>query len=656
MAQELSANTLLDSRYKIKKTLSFTEAGGIYEAEDLTEKSSILIKEIIPPSSLTDDQIEKKVEGFNEILLILTQFDHTNLCKIYGHFTENRRQYVVMEKVNGISLDSLISMSVKPISEKQTLLWGKQICAAMHYLHNRPKPFIFDVLDTTHIMIDTQEHLKLINYGLDRFFVDDNAISFTADRGFIAQEMKRLGETLYFMISREKVTSFGVTPDDNISEKMAALLNKLLSGDPDRTFKSFEEIANNLELILNPPPEIKKDTSSSKPLFKIIDFGRLWQTCLDKVLGQPIWLLVTEIIGILAVIGAMMYILNPPVPARTGEAAYIACGKELLMTDIASGKIYRLKMPGAINCLASAQNGAKLYAGSGEADCVYILNSKNNKNIGSFAVSAIPDKLVTDPTENWLYVLQSKEGHISFVQIDKSPVPEAPSSGAKQIKEAVCGIYTIGHEAKGLAAASVSRPSEDSKKKKKSDEVEAPKTDFDNVVHRIYCSSSTTSDLVGITYPPVEEFAESILPAAGPVALNSTCTKLYAVQSTSSQIAAFNADTIKQEALISQTGGSDVSQLLVSPDDKFVWSLNKTGSLGIIGTDTNKFVSSVKVAGKPVSACWRNTESGPELWVVSQSPNQISIIDAAKHSLKKVINLPGPAPRDICILPAPSGQ
>ena len=238
--------------------------------------------------------------------------------------------------------------------------------------------------------------------------------------------------------------------------------------------------------------------------------------------------------------------------------------------------------------------------------------------------------------------------------MDSSPVPEAPAAGAKQIKESVCGIYTIGHEAKGLAAASVSRPSEDSKKKKKSEEAEAPKTDFENMVHRVYCSSTTTSDLVGITYPPVEEFAESILPSAGPVALNSTCTKLYAVQSTSSQIAAFNADTIKQEALISQTGGSDVSQLLVSPDDKFVWSLNKTGSLGIIGTDTNKFISSVKVAGKPVAACWRNGSDGTELWVASQTPNQISIIDASKHSLKKVINLPGAAPTDICMVPAPS--
>src|SRR5688500_10880315 len=99
MSFELAPGTLLNNRYQIKKVIAFAEEGGVYQARDLkvTDREWI-IKEIIPSSSLDDETLAERKALFLEAVESITQFEHPGLSRILDHFTEAKREYVVMER------------------------------------------------------------------------------------------------------------------------------------------------------------------------------------------------------------------------------------------------------------------------------------------------------------------------------------------------------------------------------------------------------------------------------------------------------------------------------------------------------------------------------------------------------------------------------
>src|SRR5690606_19620534 len=135
-----------------------------------------------------------------------------------------------------------------------------------------------DVVEPTHIMMTPEEELKLINYGIDRFFLEEKVVGFTASREELAREMKRFGETLAFLLTRKPPSPFGLSGEDKVSEEAAKVVNRLLMGDELRTFESYEALGKALDKVLH-PPEIKPiaPRGPTRPWLRLIEWNRLGQ-------------------------------------------------------------------------------------------------------------------------------------------------------------------------------------------------------------------------------------------------------------------------------------------------------------------------------------------------------------------------------------------
>lgn len=659
MAKELlPGQELGGGRYEVVKTLTFGEDGGVYTVRDRETRKILLLKEIIPPASMADEELQRRAELFTETLLILTHFDHPNLSKIYLHFSEGRRQYVVMERVEGVTLHTLMEMSVKPLPEPQVVRWAMDLCDALHYMHDRPQPFIFDVLEPTHIMMTTDETLKLINYGIDRFFLEEEAVGFTASREQLAQEMKRFGETLVFLLTRKPPGPYGLMGDEGFSEELTKVLNRLLLGDPQRTFTSYEELKKGFDRVLNPPAKtVKMDRGPQKPWVRLLDFGRMWEDALWAYLRQPLWLVLVEIFGAIGLGMLIWYLTHPPVHPRQGPAAYVACGREISVIQAEEKTVQsRIMLEHPVTSVAATPDGEKLFAAAPDFGRLYVLNTLSNRILGVIQVERGPRQLIMGPLGQFLYVLHPESGQVGFVQVSTEKLPLEPQDNFRP-QDAMVGVFAAGPEVGGLAAYQpTASPSPSVSPTSGAEAPAAPAVEAASPTpsptgsQRVYVSSRLGNRMTAFEPSPLNIVGQTDIDAPGPVAITTDHQTVLVGQGNTSHILTFRADTLEPGPKILQVGGAEIRQLLTSPDGKELWSVNGSGSLGVINLEDRKLRSTVTLPGTPSAAAWRMDGKDLELWVTLSSASKVVVVNPLSRTVQQQISVGG-APSDVWVVP-----
>ena len=170
----------------------------------------------------------------------------------------------------------------------------------------------------------------------------------------------------------------------------------------------------------------------------------------------------------------------------------------------------------------------------------------------------------------------------------------------------------------------------------------------------VFCSSRLAHCVSSVTFPPITEVANATCQEAGPLVVSPDKKKLYVVSCDSSMIFEYDSATLKQLGTLAKTGGSDIRAVFVTPNSSEVWSLNGSGNIGVVRASDRNLHTTVQLQGTPTSACWRNgVDGGAELWVTTESPNQVEIVRVDSHTVRTRIPLYG-SPTDIVLLDAPS--
>src|SRR6266487_1374556 len=167
----LPEQTLLSGRYKIEERIGQGGMGAVYKASDTRfNNRPIDIKEM-SRAGLTPAHVQEAEESFEHEARLLADLLHPNLPRIYDHFTENERSYLVMDFIEGQTLEDYMEKAAgNPIPLEQVLDWGEQICDVLSYLHTHQPPIIFRDLKPSNVMISDSGHVYLIDFGIARVF------------------------------------------------------------------------------------------------------------------------------------------------------------------------------------------------------------------------------------------------------------------------------------------------------------------------------------------------------------------------------------------------------------------------------------------------------------------------------------------------------
>lgn len=167
----LLQETPFQQRYLIINQVGTGGFGVVHKAVDLQHGNQLVaIKELrlrgLPLQAVVDATC-----AFKREVQLLSQLHHPNLPGIYDYFTTPEHWYLVMDFIEGKTLEQCQEQAQGrrwPLSEVLDI--GIQLCTVLEYLHSQQPPIIFRDLKPSNIMRTPRGHLYLIDFGIARHF------------------------------------------------------------------------------------------------------------------------------------------------------------------------------------------------------------------------------------------------------------------------------------------------------------------------------------------------------------------------------------------------------------------------------------------------------------------------------------------------------
>ena len=200
----LNSGELLINRYRIVKLVGQGGFGAVYRAWDTALHVPVAVKENLDTSAEAQRQFEQEAR-------LLAPLRHPNLPRVSDHFfIPNQGQYLVMDFVEGQSLEALLVERGGPLAEAEVLPWIGQVCDALEYLHTRTPPIIHRDIKPQNIIVTADGRAVLVDFGISKAY--DPTLTTTRGAravtpGFSPPEQYGMGKT----DARSDVYALGAT-------------------------------------------------------------------------------------------------------------------------------------------------------------------------------------------------------------------------------------------------------------------------------------------------------------------------------------------------------------------------------------------------------------------------------------------------------------
>lgn len=272
----LTAGHVVQDRYKIEKMLGEGGMGSVYLASDTRLPRQWALKELIQN---TQDEAERALaeQSFVAEAQILSNLNHPSLPRVVDFFQENGRHYLVMDYVEGVTLEHQLEKS--PLSVGEAIRLGVQMCEALEYLHGQTQPVIFRDLKPANIIITKSGKPMLVDFGIARVFrqgagTDTRALG---TPGYAAPEqygrgqsdhrtdLYALGATLHHSLSGSDPgeSPFQFASLDRIPDELNRLLLRAVSLKPEDRFQSALDFRQALEGVERRSGALPKSSKTS---------------------------------------------------------------------------------------------------------------------------------------------------------------------------------------------------------------------------------------------------------------------------------------------------------------------------------------------------------------------------------------------------------
>ncbi|HMX27418.1 MAG TPA: protein kinase [Blastocatellia bacterium] len=210
----LPFNTLLQNRYRIERLLGKGGMGAVYLAEDEQYGMKVALKE-----ALFDAPVLRK--AFEREARLLERLSHPALPWVREHFSENGKQYLVMQYVDGEHLEQLLEErncdGRGPFAVEKVLQWAYQLLNVLEYLHGRQPPIIHRDIKPLNLKLTPRGEIILLDFGLAKGAVAE-----------MSQAASLLGYSPHYA-PLEQMDGTGTDPRSDLYS-LAATLYRLMTG------------------------------------------------------------------------------------------------------------------------------------------------------------------------------------------------------------------------------------------------------------------------------------------------------------------------------------------------------------------------------------------------------------------------------------------
>ena len=171
---QLDTGSLLAGRYRILAKVGEGGFGVVYKARDIQRRHRLVAIKQIDMGALSPRQVIEVTDSYNREVSMLSRLNHRNLPRIYDHFTDPTHWYVVMQYIEGETLEDYLKRAKGGhLPLKQVRAIGVQLSKVLYYLHAQTPSIIFRDVKPANIMRTRRGRLYLIDFGIARHFNPD---------------------------------------------------------------------------------------------------------------------------------------------------------------------------------------------------------------------------------------------------------------------------------------------------------------------------------------------------------------------------------------------------------------------------------------------------------------------------------------------------
>jgi len=292
-AEPLLQGMVLAQRYRIEEEIGQGGFGIVYKARDINWNRRVAIKQI-NLHALNAKEIIEATDSYNREVKLLSTLVHPNLPRIYDHFTDPEHWYLVMDFIEGETLEEYLeaagtrqkkyffgllparkslpmpaaqgTQQASRLPVREVLDIAIQLCKVLNYLHMRQPPVIFRDVKPANIMRNPRGHIYLIDFGIARQFTPGQARDTgpLGSPGYAAPEqygkaqttvqtdVYGLGATLQTLLTGKdplELSLAGALAGHKLPKKLQRLLDRMLERDSTQRPKTMREVHKRLELI-----------------------------------------------------------------------------------------------------------------------------------------------------------------------------------------------------------------------------------------------------------------------------------------------------------------------------------------------------------------------------------------------------------------------
>ena len=430
ITKEWDSSTILFNRYEIQDILGKGGMGTVYLVKDIRLKGKFwAIKEV----HMSPDSYQEFVDEAE----MLVALEHANMPKIADYYPPNEKgqTYLVMDYIKGKTLSEIFEESGHSLSSRRVIKYAIQLCNLLDYLHNyKPTPIIYRDLKPSNVMIDENDNVQLIDFGIARKYKEGKQADTVAmgTAGFAAPEqfdddlqtdnrtdLFSLGATIYYLLSGGKFVYSTQQPleaiNKDVPKGLSQIVQKLISFEPKDRYQNAKSLKNDLiklsvtgDLGQQAKPDdqkkmdVKHEKSSTKPektekkakrKEKISSFKRTVKR----------WTIAVSILFILGVLGfgSYQYVAiqnNPDHTIKKFEAAIIdqdtATLKDLLLSS-----------------------DKRLTIGEQEVESLLLYFEDNPKSLSSLLASLEEQAIDISPNATFAAADDSSENRVTFQMV-----------------------------------------------------------------------------------------------------------------------------------------------------------------------------------------------------------------------------------------------
>lgn len=256
---------IIGGKYKILDTIGKGGMSTVYKVINLNFNKVWAIKQVrLNRDTPIDFLAEPK---------ILKDLDHPALPRIVDIIYEEDFLYIVLDFIDGTSLDTFLDQSIS-IPETKIITWAKDLCDVLNYLHTQEQPIIYRDMKPSNIMLTKDGRIKLIDFGIARQYKENSSADTVVigTRGYAAPEqygnhqtdartdIYSLGVTLYHLATGKGPNDppYELLPvrqiNPKLSEGLEHIIKKCTEQDPKMRYQSVKELQadfNNIEKLSN---------------------------------------------------------------------------------------------------------------------------------------------------------------------------------------------------------------------------------------------------------------------------------------------------------------------------------------------------------------------------------------------------------------------